>query len=272
MSATAAKRIDFFIAGAQKSGTTALAAKLACHPGLCCAVPKELHLFDDERRDWSLKVTPDMAGHFPGADPDLPWGEATPIYMYWPQAIERLACYNPGARIIIGLRHPAYRALSHWKMETARQAETLPFAQAISDRGRARVNPVHRVFSYVERGFYAPQIARLLQHFPRQNLFFYRMEDLYTDEAATLGAILGFLGVAGGIAQTGPKYVVPVDTSGILLDADAELAYLSDLYRPDMHETAQLTGLRLDAWLNGTYEESYLKGRPSMTPQQVLLP
>lgn len=259
MSASAAKRLDFFIAGAQKSGTTALAAKLAGHPDLCCSSPKELHFFDRDDLDWSAGMTPDFAGHFPAADPDLLWGEATPIYIYWPQAIERLARYNPDAKIIIGLRHPACRALSHWKMETVRCAETLSFAQAISEQGRARVASVHRVFSYVERGFYAPQIARVLAHFPRQNVFFYKMEDLYTDEAATLGAIFAFLGVAGRVVQTGPRYLVPVDTSDVVLDARAELAYLTDLYRDDMRETAQLTGLRLDPWLDGTYEESYLK-------------
>jgi hypothetical protein len=262
VSRSAAKRLDFFIVGAQKSGTTALAAKLAFHPGLCCSSPKELHLFDNDDIDWTMERAPDLAGHFPGADPDLLWGEATPIYKYWPHAIERLARYNPEAKIMIGLRHPAYRALSHWKKEVMRQAEDLSFAQAISELGRARVNPVHRVFSYVERGFYAPQIARVLALFPRQNVFFYRMEDLYTDEAAVPRAILAFLGVAGMIAETGPKYVVPLETSGIAIDATAELAHLSDLYHSDIRETARLTGLSLDSWLNGTYEENYLKCAP----------
>ncbi len=261
--------LDFVIAGVQKAATTALLAKLSRHPGLCCATPKELHLFDDDRRDWTAALRPDLTRHFPGCAPDLLWGEATPAYVYWPGAIERLAAYNPGARIIVSLRHPAWRALSGWKMEVARGKESLSFAAAISGSGRARVKPVHRHFSYVERGFYAPQIARILQHFPARNVFFLRMEDLFQDEAAVMGALFAFLGVAKAPVEGGPKYVVPVDSGHVALDARAEIAFLSALYEADMRETARLTGLALGHWLDGSYEEGYLgavRGVPLRTP------
>ena len=261
MNVQTTKRLDFFIVGAQKSGTTALSAKLAHHPGLHFAVPKELHLFDNDSRNWASGIVPDLKAHFPGASTNTLWGEATPIYLYWPRAIERLARYNRRAKIIITLRHPAYRALSHWKMETARDMERLSFQQAISEQGRARVKGSHRVFSYVERGLYAPQIARVLTHFPRENVFFLRMEALYTEEAKVLQAILEFLGVDPTISRTEPQYVVPIDTSAIAVDAREEIAYLSELYRADICETARLTGLNLGSWLDGTYEESYIAFR-----------
>ena len=91
MNVQTTKRLDFFIVGAQKSGTTALSAKLAHHPGLHFAVPKELHLFDNDSRNWASGIVPDLKAHFPGASTNTLWGEATPIYLYWPRAIERLA-------------------------------------------------------------------------------------------------------------------------------------------------------------------------------------
>lgn len=253
------RRIDFFIAGAQKCGTTALWSKLSRHPGLCCSEPKELHLFDDETRDWGHAPIPDVRAHFPADSQDRLWGEATPIYVYWPQAMERLARYNPRARLIIGLRHPAWRALSHWKMEVTRGAESLSFDDAISDAGRARAKPVHRVFSYVERGFYAGQVARVLAHFPREAVHFHRMEDLYRDEARVLAAICGFLGVEQGAFDTGPRHVVPVDSRGLRVEAEAALARLTALYADDIRETARLTGLGLDSWLDGRYREEFLE-------------
>jgi hypothetical protein len=255
----AVKRIDFFIVEAQKCGTTALSSKLSRHPDLCCAVPKELHLFDSERRDWARAPAPKVSHYFPpGSDSKL-WGEATPVYFYWPQSIERLVNYNPLAKLIIGLRHPAFRALSHWKMEVTRRAENLSFATAISEEGRARVISAPRQYSYVERGFYAAQVSRVLAHFPRQAVFFYRMEDLYCREADVLDAISTFLDVGGRTFDPGPKHVVPVDSSAIRIDASDELRYLSRLYATDIRETARLTGLELDSWIEGTYSEAYLE-------------
>lgn len=268
MMASRVKCLDFFIVGVQKGATTALASKLGRHPKICCSSPKELHLFDNDSLDWSGRCASDVAPYFNGCDPDLLWGEATPIYMYWPKSIERLAAYNSHAKIIVILRHPAYRALSHWKMEVARRAESLTFAEAVSDVGRARVAPVHRVFSYVERGFYAPQIERILEHFPKQNLFFCRMEDLYLNEAAVLGDMYSFLGVPSLNVESGPKYVVSVDTSGIVLDATAEIAFLSELYKPDIQKTAGLTCLDLKSWSAGGYDESFLENEKSLAAER----
>ena len=45
-------RLSFLVCGAQKSGTTALAAYLRQHPGIYLPKAKELHFFDDETQAW----------------------------------------------------------------------------------------------------------------------------------------------------------------------------------------------------------------------------
>lgn len=99
---------------------------------------KELHYFDDERIDWRSPDVTALHRSFDWSVRDVVRGEATPIYTYWPRAIERIARYNPRAKLIVCLRHPVLRAYSHWRMETTRGAETLPFSRAIRE-GRARV-------------------------------------------------------------------------------------------------------------------------------------
>ena len=42
------QRLSFLVCGAQKSGTTALAAYLRQHPGIYLPEVKELHFFDDD--------------------------------------------------------------------------------------------------------------------------------------------------------------------------------------------------------------------------------
>lgn len=142
-------RVEFFVAGVQKGGTTALDAMLRQHPEIAMAREKEVHFFDDESIDWSAPDYGRLHAAYDAGERRLR-GEATPIYTYWPNALERLRAYNPAAKIIVGLRHPAFRALSHWRMETARGVEAFSFSEAIrTGRGRvaAAPNGVHREFS-----------------------------------------------------------------------------------------------------------------------------
>ena len=162
--------LDFFICGVQKGGTTALDSFLRDHPAIQMARVKEVHFFDDESHSWEAPDHAKLHAFFDDSPRARCRGEATPIYSYWPNAIERLRAYNPAARLILILRHPVSRALSHWRMETSRGWETLPFSAAIRPKARERVRlapgGVHRVFSYVERGFYATQIERILTNTP----------------------------------------------------------------------------------------------------------
>jgi hypothetical protein len=246
--------VDFFICGVQKGGTTALDSWLREHPRLEMARPtKELHFFDDESLDWERPDYGRLHGAFSSTDPARLRGEATPIYTYWPRSLERLQAYNPRAKLIVLLRHPVWRAVSHWRMETARGADSLPFAAAIRPAGRERVRRapegVERTFSYVERGFYAPQIERLLGLFPRPQVLFLRTDVLWLEPAATLDAVSSFLGVPP-IAWPERRYVTHAGTDRTLMPAPADVDYLASLYAGDIPRTQALTGLDLHDWLH----------------------
>src|SRR5215471_3951402 len=43
------ERLDFIVAGAQKSGTTALHYFLSKHPDICMGDQQEIHFFDNDR-------------------------------------------------------------------------------------------------------------------------------------------------------------------------------------------------------------------------------
>lgn len=229
MSATEpGKRVGFLVAGAQKAGTTALFDYLAEIPALELPPVKEAHFFDDEERvDWSA---PDYARyHDLFADPARLWGEATPIYFYWPNALERIQVYNPAMRLIFLVRDPVERAWSHWKMEYARGKESEPFGWCIRD-GRARMAEgtpypgFHRVYSYVERGFYGRQLARALRLFPRNQILTLSSEALKRDPGATLGAICRFLDVPPPKGPIEPRISRPA----------AEIAYPAALTGDDV--------------------------------------
>lgn len=247
-------RLDFLIAGTQKGGTTALHRFLSTHPALFLSAQKELHFFDDEALDWRAPDYDELHRHFSGCRAHQRAGEATPIYLYWPPAPARIWRYNPDMRLILLLRDPVTRAWSHWAMESSRGSETLTFGEAIR-AGRRRVADMadevpgcHRVFSYVERGCYADQIARLLELFPREQVLFLRTEDLWRQHAATLDRVCDFLGVARFAAYPTAEYVAPVQRPAVVAMAEEDADLLRALYGCEIGRTAELTGLDLSGW------------------------
>lgn len=241
----AASRIDFIVAGVQKAGTTALYDYLSEDPAIGLSKVKEVHFFDDEGRDWAA---PDYGPYHAQFDWDRPAirGEATPIYAYWPGALERIARYNPAIRLILMLRDPVERAWSHWRMEYARGVETRPFSWCVR-QGRRRLfdsEPwgVHREFSYVERGFYGEQVERLFELFPRDQVLILSADELRRDPNGVLGRVNAFLRAPPPPPRT-PREVhvgAEMDYGGDLSAED--VAFLREIYAPDQVRLTALTG------------------------------
>ncbi|MFN3523814.1 MAG: sulfotransferase domain-containing protein [Phenylobacterium sp.] len=236
-------RVEFIIIGVQKGGTTALFDYLSDEPGVALSRTKEVHFFDDESVDWA---EPDYARYHARFDPEASGlrGEATPIYVYWPNSLERIAAYNPKARLILMLRDPVERAWSHWRMEFARGAETKPFSWCIR-QGRARLLEAepwghHREFSYVERGFYGEQVERLFRLFPPEQVLILKSDDLRADPAVALGRVNRFLDLPAP-GEVAPREVHVGAEMGGLGAEDA--AYLRRLYARDMARLKDLTGI-----------------------------
>lgn len=198
------KSLDFMIIGAQKSGTTALSHFLSQHPNLRMAQGKEVHLFDAEDfcEEWNPKeINERYAKHFVGADETAKWGEATPIYLYWSRIIPALKRYNPALKLIVILRDPTERAISHYEMEKSRGNEVLPLWRALWCEKRRlsqegdRLGHSHRCHSYVDRGRYASQLEQLRKYFNDDQILVLENEELQQEHELTLDKVCQFLGV-----------------------------------------------------------------------------
>lgn len=233
------KLLDFLVAGVQKGGTTALWHFLRQHPQIQLPCKKELHFFDNEKIDWSNPPYDELADSAGPPQTAKLTGEATPIYTYWPPSAKRIHSYNPDIKLIVTLRDPVMRAFSHWRMERARGNETLPFSEAIRS-GRSRVSEsglfggCHRIFSYVERGFYAAQINRILDLFGKEQVLIVRHSDLKSCRDKVLDDICDFLGV--GPFSSYPSDEVIFSHAGANADEVGEFdaAYLRSVYHDDL--------------------------------------
>lgn len=199
------RSLDFMIIGVQKGGTTALSHFLARHDRICMADGKEVHLFDapDFDSNWSAaEINQRYAPHFETATESQLLGEATPIYLYWPEVIAALHQYNPALKLVVILRDPAERAISHYIMELGRGNETRPLWQALlletsrlrRDPGRVP-NSARRCHSYRTRGNYAGQLHNLRRYFPDRQILIIDNTELIERHHQTLARVCAFLGL-----------------------------------------------------------------------------
>ena len=199
-------RIGLLIGGVQKGGTTALARYLATHPDIALPACKEVHVFDaaDFDEAWTAAdVDARLAPHFAGVAAGTLCGDATPLTMFHPTLVARVARYNPAMRWVLLLRDPVERAISHYFMERARGAESRSLLVALMAepwrlRGHcddwASDSPL-RIWSYVARGRYVRQLDTLFAHFPREQVLLLRSQDLAEATDNTVGRVLEFLGL-----------------------------------------------------------------------------
>jgi hypothetical protein len=199
---------DFLIVGAQKAGTTALYAYLRWHPAILGPSWKEVCFFDrhyERGARWYRGQFPNALRRQLAARRDggrSLAGEASPSYLFHPEAPARVAALVPGVKLIALLRNPVDRAYSHYQHEVALGREQLSFEDALAaEEARLAAEPevggwAWSEHTYFARGLYAEQLERWYACFPREQLLVLTTEGYAADPAATYARVLDFLGAA----------------------------------------------------------------------------
>jgi hypothetical protein len=243
-------RVNFLIAGVQKAGTSTLDGYLRQHPQIRMAKSKEIHFFDSNDRFRHAEPDYDAYhGFFPEPRDNVIYGEATPAYVYWAEAVPRIWQYHPGMKLIVLLRDPAERAWSNWRMENQRGRDPWTFSMAIReerDRSMEVLPAQHRVFSYLDRGFYSEQIRRIFRFFRPGQVLFLKSEDLFAEPAPSLRKVFQFLEVEE-TPVTGNLILNQGCALGEMDGADRK--YLRDIFRWDVEQVKSMLGWDCGDWL-----------------------
>lgn len=246
------RTVGFVIGGTQKGGTSALAAYLNEHPQICMARRKEVHFFDNDKLFHGNG--PDYSEYHSAFYPEDSHeliGEATPIYMYWHDAPKRIWEYNSNMKWILLLRNPIERAYSHWNMERSRNADTMPFWHAIqneSERCREALPYQHRVYSYVDRGFYLEQLRRIWRYFPTTQVAILKSEYLRSKPNEALRHLCDFLEVEHlGDVEDKSVHSLPYEDDM----SDRERHYLRLVFEHEIRGLERVLGWDCNAWLAG---------------------
>lgn len=204
---------DFVIIGAQKAGTSSLYAYLSKHPNVFAASRKEIHFFDSPayasgelwyRAHFPLRLLKSSLQAVRGQRTLT--GEASPYYLAHPATPARMRDLIPAARLLVMLRNPIDRALSHYQHQVRKGRESLTFAQAIAAEGQRTCGELPRMiadesyysreywgYSYLARGEYAEQLERWFNTFPREQFLVLSSEEFFTNPGAVYSRALKFL-------------------------------------------------------------------------------
>lgn len=197
---------DFLVIGTAKSGTTSLYRYLKSHPQIYLSPIKEpkYFVYSDTRpvfagphRNFRIvwKIE-DYRRLFEARTTELVAGEMSPQYLYCecsPGAIRKLI---PKAKLIAILRNPADRAYSHFCHNRRDGIEPLAdFDAALAAEDERIAQAWGITFHYRHRGYYARQLKRFLEMFPREQLLILVYDDMVADCPGLLKRICAFLGV-----------------------------------------------------------------------------
>jgi sulfotransferase family protein len=206
MTQTASQLPDFLVIGTAKAGTTSLYRYLKSHPEVYLSPIKEPRYFAfpetrpvlrGPHRDlpvvWKIE---DYRRLFEARTTETAAGEMTPLYLYYecsPGAIRKLI---PNARLIAILRDPAERAYSHFCHNRRDGLEPLvDFAAALDAEDKRIAQGWWSKYHYRNQGFYARQLRRYLELFPREQMLITLYEDMVADCPGFLKRICSFLGI-----------------------------------------------------------------------------
>ena len=192
-------KVDFFIVGAPKSGTTSLYNYLSQHHSISMSSIKEPNFFsavdiDNQKLYYKTKLCSDLKNYhslFNFESKSCLFGEASVSYLFYPDVASRIFKYNKNAKIIIILRDPVKRAVSHFNMDKRLGFVSSSLENILEDISLKN----HLLFyqQYIHLGCYYSQVKRYIDIFGKDKVCVMLHDDLKIDNSNFTNKVLDFL-------------------------------------------------------------------------------
>ena len=208
MGGQAAKVPNFFIIGAPKCGTTALAEYLSEHPRVFVSIPKEPYYWNSEspglRRGSRVETLEAYLDLFRGAsDAQVALGEGSTTYLASGVAVRDILAFNPEARFIAMVRNPVEAAYArHQQLQFNFHEDVKDFEEAWrlqEARREGRSIPPNctapLLLQYGAMASFGEQVERLLTTAPADRVKVFVFDDFARDPRRAYVESLEFLGL-----------------------------------------------------------------------------
>ena len=191
-------KVDFFIVGAPKAGTTSLYHYLSEHPETDMSILKEPNYFseksikDNDLYYKSYPIKKLSRYHSLFKNNNLIKGEASVSYLYYKDVAKSIKAYNSSARIIIMLRDPIERAFSHYLMDFRLGLINDTFENIIFQKSNLSNSKTY-FQQYVKLGEYTNQIKRYFNEFPSEQILVVDYDDFKNKTSDIVKKVYKFL-------------------------------------------------------------------------------
>ncbi|MFL2570223.1 MAG: sulfotransferase family protein [Flavobacteriales bacterium] len=187
-------KVNTFIVGAPKAGTTSLHHYLNQHADVSMSSVKEPNFFSSKEVEslfYNSKCVDDSNDYHKlfSIEKRQIRGEASVSYLFYENVPKRIHNYNSEAKIIIMLREPIERAFSHYLMDCR-----LGFCSEKLEDIIADPQSYPQYFQqYLELGNYYSQLKRYHDIFGKEQLLVIFYEDFKTDTKKVMKSVFSFL-------------------------------------------------------------------------------
>ena len=201
---------NFFIVGARKCGTTSLYFYLKEIPGVYMSSIKELFYFAPHAVQTDafdvIRDKKEYLRFFQKAKGYTAIGEATPGYLWDPDAPKLIHQAVPHARIIMILRDPIERAYSNYLMFTKYGGIKSSFYDELMRDYKSQEKLYGASQLYIEFGMYYEQVKRYFDIFGREQVKVIIFEEFIQHIEQTVNEVLAFLGVNYTVSSVREQY------------------------------------------------------------------
>tara|TARA_B100001057_G_scaffold500077_1_gene613349 strand:+ start:878 stop:1741 length:864 start_codon:yes stop_codon:yes gene_type:complete len=194
------KAPNLYIVGAAKSGTTSLHNYLDEHDDIYMSNPKELNFFSkaeilSQNLYYDMYLPKNFSSYLKIFEGGLNYkyqGESSVSYIYYEKVPKKIKDISPDAKIIIMLRNPSDRAVSHYLMDTRLGYNEHPLEDIIDKKKDLKTIELFYQ-QFIELGFYSRQVNRYLNVFGKKNVKIIIFDEFVANRKRVIEDVLDFL-------------------------------------------------------------------------------
>ena len=211
------EKVNLFVVGAARSGTSFIHSYLMGHPEVFMSRVKEPHYFSScEVKDKSAYgiILPNLIYHTrvvrkleqydslfeDSLNTNYKYrGESSPSYLVDAESAGRIYEYNSNSKIVMILRHPVDRVISHYNIDKLFLKKSL-YDLALSDKNSfnfdySNINWLDDLFLIFAPGFYSSQIESYLKYFGSDQVLILSFDELKNNTELTINKLTTFLNI-----------------------------------------------------------------------------